>query len=100
MPTKANILLIFVLLTSLALRAQTAWVEGNVTDSTNRPVDLANVAILGEKKGTTTDKKGWFRIEVPANKEVTLAVSFIGYADKHIPVKLEEGEIDHTYRYN
>jgi len=95
MPVKANILLIFVLLFSFLTQAQTAWVEGNIADSVNNPVDLANVAILGEKKGTTSDKNGWFRLEVPANREITLAISFIGYADKRIPIKLQEGEIKH-----
>lgn len=95
MPKQANILLFILFLFSFTLHAQTAWVEGRIADSINKPIDLANVAILGEKTGTTTDKKGWFRLKIPANREVTLAASFIGYADKHIHLKLNEGEIKH-----
>jgi len=95
MPKKASIALLILLLFSIAAHAQNAWVEGNVSDSTGKPVELANVAALGEKKGATTDKKGWFRLQIPANREITLAVSFIGYADKHISLLLKENEIRH-----
>ncbi len=71
---------------------QRATVEGKVTDSLNMPVELANVAVLGEKKGTTTDEKGVFSLEVPADKDITIAISFIGYADNRLEMNLKEGE--------
>lgn len=71
---------------------QNATVKGYVKDNQNKVVDLANVAVLGERGGTTTNKKGFFSFEVPANKEIIIAVSFIGYADKHFKMTLAEGE--------
>lgn len=71
---------------------QYATIKGHVTDNQNRVVDLANVAVLGERGGTTTNKQGFFSFKVPANKEIIVAVSFIGYADKHFKMTLAEGE--------
>ncbi|NOY49870.1 MAG: TonB-dependent receptor [Chlorobi bacterium] len=83
----------FLLLPSLAF-AQTARVEGFVTDSSNsNVVDLANIAILGEKGGTTSDPNGFFSLKVPAERDFILAISFVGYEDKHISFKLEDGEL-------
>jgi len=87
-----NIILLLLLALPGILLSQTAWIDGQVSDSVNNPVDLANVAILGEKGGTTTDRQGRFSLEIPAGREVTLAVSFIGFADKRIILNLKEGE--------
>ena len=78
-------------MTPVLLKAQTAKVEGFVKDSLQRAVELANVAIIGERGGTTTNKNGYYSLDVPANKEIVLAVSFIGFADKHYKLTVTEG---------
>ncbi len=73
--------------------SQTAVVEGTVLDNKNKSIELANIAILGESGGTTTDKKGYFKLVVPAEKDIVLAISFVGFADKKIELNLNEGEV-------
>ncbi len=92
MPVRPIILLILAFCFHLTISAQTAVVEGRITDSLNKPVDLANIAVIGEKTGTTSDKNGFFKLDVPANKEIVLGISFIGFADKKIQLNLEEDE--------
>ena len=92
-PLRPIILIFLMFLLPAFLLAQKTSVKGRVTDSTNKPIELVNVAVLGEKSGTTTDYQGRYRLEVPAGTEITLAFSFIGFADKKIQLKLEEGEI-------
>jgi hypothetical protein len=89
---KSVIIILFVLLFPVILLGQKARVEGRVTDSTNKPIELVNVAVLGEKKGTTTDYQGRYELDVPAGKEITLAYSFIGFADKRIQLTMQENE--------
>jgi hypothetical protein len=72
--------------------AQKATIEGRVIDSLNKPIELVNVAVLGEKKGTTTDYQGRYKLDVPAGTPITVAFSFIGFADKKMLITLEEGE--------
>jgi len=95
---KFSIFLRFIILSifflPVLLYAQTARVEGYVSDSsTNKSIDLANIAILGERGGTTSDPNGFFSLKVPAGKKIILAVSFIGYHDKQIELNLKDGEL-------
>jgi len=72
--------------------AQTAIVKGKVVSADNKAVELANVAVFGEKGGTTTDKKGYFSLVVPANKDIVLAVTYVGFADSKTKLKLKAAE--------
>ncbi len=76
---------------TLAL-GQSATLEGFIIDENNNAIDLANVAILGEKGGTTTNKKGYYSLTIPSEKEVIVAISFIGFADKQFKMTLKKGE--------
>jgi len=67
---------------------QTALLSGKITDENNKPVELANVAILGEKGGTTTNRKGEYELQVPANKDLIIAITYVGFAEKKIPMNL------------
>ena len=71
---------------------QTAIVSGTITDENDKPAELVNISVIGEKKGTSTNARGKFRLEVPANKDIVLGISFIGYADQRDTLHLKEGE--------
>jgi hypothetical protein len=49
------------------------------------PIVGANILIKGRKKGTTTNKSGFFKLEQNHPSD-TLSVSFLGYKTLHIPV--------------
>ena len=89
-----RIILIIILLIcySSVFYGQTAHINGTITDENNKPVDLANISVIGEKKGAVSDAKGKFRLEVPSGKEIIIGISYIGYADKKYPITLEQGE--------
>jgi len=90
-------LIILILVTGVLFPAfvsgQTAILSGKITDEKNKPVELANVAILGEKGGTTTNSKGEYELRVPANKDLIIAITYVGFAEKKIPMNLIDGEI-------
>ncbi|RLD41702.1 MAG: TonB-dependent receptor [Bacteroidetes bacterium] len=92
MQFQPKILFLFLLLFPLIMMGQTAQVEGIVTDENNKTVEWANVAVMGEKGGTTTNENGHFSLAIPAEKEITLVISFIGFSDRHIRLNLKEGE--------
>jgi hypothetical protein len=46
----------------------------------------------GEKQGTTSDKNGHFRLEVPAERTITLVITYIGLVNEEIPLNLRSGE--------
>ncbi len=72
--------------------AQTGFIKGKVISNHNKVIELANVAIIGEKGGATTNKNGEFKLQVSANKEITLAVTYVGYADVKKKIKVKAGE--------
>ena len=61
-----QIIFLFFLLVPAFVLGQSATVEGVVIDENNKVVDLANVAIIGQRGGTTTNKQGYFSLKVPA----------------------------------
>jgi len=71
---------------------ETATVFGRILDERGKPLELVNVAISGLPGGTSTDYRGRYELEVPANIEIYIAFSFIGYEKAVEPVELEPGE--------
>ena len=59
-------------------------ISGRISDEQNVPVAYASVAVYDDAKpitGTVSDDNGKFVLKIPAgNKEIKLAVEFIGYA--------------------
>ncbi len=80
MSKKLLSLTVFILLFALQVDAQTrAYIKGRVTNERNRGMEGVTVAVQGTSIGTTTDRKGSYTLEVPANVTVTVVFSFVGY---------------------
>ncbi len=68
-------------------------VNGVVIDFVTRePLLGANVFVPDLITGTSTDETGSFRLRIPANKRLTIEISFIGYEKKEIDLELAENE--------
>lgn len=59
-------------------------VTGTIVDSSGMPIIGANILVKGTNSGTITDMNGNFSLEV--DKNATLVVSYIGFADQEIKV--------------
>jgi len=77
---KGYFFLCILFLLPFVVLAQTGSITGKVSDETNQPLPGASVVIKGLGKGTSTDLNGNFKIGGLANGNVTMVVSFIGYA--------------------
>ena len=77
-------LLLALTLTTMAWAADQP-VTGTVLDETGNPLIGVNVQIKGTIRGTTTDVKGAYRIDVP-NANSVLIYSFIGFKRKEVTV--------------
>ncbi|WP_159518166.1 TonB-dependent receptor [Sunxiuqinia indica] len=90
-------LILFVLLcifTSSRVLAQSnnATIYGVVTGEKGQAVELANISIKNYPIGTVTDRKGEYLLRVPAEKQVTIVFSLLGYLpqEKTIEANAEE----------
>jgi hypothetical protein len=72
--------------------------RGIVIDSSSRQtLAFANVYIEKLNTGASTDLRGYFLINnIPARKEFTALVSYMGYRSKRITFKVKKGEITDT----
>ncbi|HSG67542.1 MAG TPA: TonB-dependent receptor, partial [Bacteroidales bacterium] len=69
-----------------------ATIFGVVSNEQGNAVEYANVAVIGYAGGVATDGRGHYELLVPANTELTLVVSFIGYEKKMFKVFLQAGQ--------
>jgi TonB-linked SusC/RagA family outer membrane protein len=73
------VFLLFFVLSSAAVFAQSSVISGKVFDEANQPLPGATVTVKGTQKSTSTDANGNFRLTGLANGTVTLQISFVGY---------------------
>lgn len=58
---------------------ETATISGTLKNEKGEALENANIAIVGVTGGTKTDRKGKFSIKIPANKDIKLGISYIGF---------------------
>lgn len=83
---------IFICIQLIASAQNNAFIKGRITDTENKGISWANIAVSDSKIGTSTSFNGTFRLEVPSDKKITLIISCIGYATEYIIVTAKPGE--------
>ena len=62
-------------------------VTGTIVDEKNEPLVGANVELKGTKKGTITDQKGMYKLELDeADKKGSLVFSFVGFEKQTVEI--------------
>jgi len=72
--------------------AQHATISGKVKDEQGNAIEQATVAAEGTAIGTHTNAKGYYTLEVPADKKLSIVYSFLGYELKHKIINLVAGQ--------
>lgn len=80
------------LLTAIVSFAQQAKIKGVVKDGRGRNMDLVTVAVEGTATGTRTGNDGSYELDVPANTDLIVVYTFLGYNTEKKPLNLKEGE--------
>ncbi len=86
------LVLLFLALSVLGQSQPKARIYGTIRNAQAQNLELVNISVMGFPGGTTTDKSGNFELQVPAQKPITVVVSFIGYHTQRIPLQLKENE--------
>lgn len=86
-----SLLLIFLTLQLAA--QQKATVRGVVTDEKGKAVELAHIALHNAPGGITSDFRGRYEIQIPADTNIILTFSFIGYKTSTHSLFLKAGEV-------
>ena len=93
-------ILVLLLCFSLAVQAQsnlenigkTAIVKGKVMDQNNNPLEGATVSIKDNSGGTKTNANGEYNLIVPAERNIQIVFSYIGYQHKIVSKRFTTGE--------
>ncbi len=70
----------------------TATVFGVILDSLNQPIEKVDIVIVGTTTGTSSNRNGSFKLEVPANQDIEIAFSTIAHKITRIKVRLNADE--------
>lgn len=89
---RAALSLGLLMLVSQSLLAQKALVKGRLLDEDKQPIDIVNVALIGYPGGTTTDEKGNYSLEIPANEKVKVSFTHVQYEAQTYELTLAPGE--------
>jgi hypothetical protein len=91
--TKVGLLLFFVSIFSQSVSAQSASINGFVSDkSSGEPLLFVNVAIAGTPRGAATNESGFYKISDIDAGEVEILCSYIGFKTFRKKVNLLAGE--------
>lgn len=71
--------------------AQSATLSGILLDTLNKPIENANVQ--ANQTGSTSNLNGFYTLEIPANKNVTVTFSHINYKSVRVIFNLKTDEI-------
>ena len=77
------------------LMAQTATLTGVLLDASNNPIENAN--IQANQLGTTSNRNGFYKLDITADREVKVTYSHINYKSVSVVFSLKDGEI---YEFN
>jgi outer membrane receptor for ferrienterochelin and colicin len=87
---------IFTLLTFIlsivAIQAQNGIIKGFIISEQNKTLANVNISILSSTKGTISNENGEFEIKNIAPGNYTLLISFIGYENHEVSVKVNPNE--------
>ena len=87
---KKRIFLVFFCFLAQFILAQTARIKGVILDEFNNPIEKVTVSV-GDK-GTETNRNGFYSLEVPAEKEITIVFSHVSFKSATIITTLKKNE--------
>src|SRR5690349_4072219 len=83
--TRNCIILLFFLICSFTINAQSFSVSGKVTDDTGGPLEGATVSEKGTKNTVLSDQNGLFKLNVSSGK-ATLVITYVGREPMEVAV--------------
>ena len=83
---KRILFIVIFLLQQISSIGQT--IEGKITDFKLNPLAAVNISIIDQSGGLISDKDGFYKVNIKANRSYVIAFSFIGYKTEKIRVPM------------
>lgn len=95
MAVKTKLLLSLMLLMPMVVLAQQAVLKGIVLNEQNQPIENVNISYEGG--GTQTDATGFYLLNLPAGRQITVTFTHIGHKPVTVTFLLENNQ---SFEYN
>ena len=79
MRSRLYITILFTILLAQVATAQKVTIKGRVTDENQKPIEIANVSVVGKPVGTVCDLNGNYSLTCDSSDSLVIAYSMIGY---------------------
>ena len=79
MKFRLYITIIFAILFAQGATAQKVTIKGRVTDQNRKPIEIANVSVVGKPVGTVCDLNGNYSLTCESSDSLVIAYSMLGY---------------------
>ena len=94
--------LVFILALNSSLLFSQLKMDGKVTDSLNKPLELANIILINSETNALesfaiSDPNGEYKVAIKKNSSYNLQVSYIGMANYSQLIKTEESDISKDF---
>ena len=89
---KLLFILFSILVYSRVFTQESATISGTILNTAGEPLENANIVIVGEPGGAKADANGNFSITIPANKDVQIGITYIGFTTVFKTVNLKPNE--------
>ncbi len=83
---------IFILTLVATVSAQYGTIHGKVSDKQGSILELVNISVKGKPIGTSSDFQGNYELAIPAEQEVTIYFSSIGYLQLDTIIFVKEAD--------
>jgi len=87
------VFLAFLLFPLISVSQSLGKLSGKITDSEGQPIPRVYVFVNKTTYQTSTDDKGKYKLELPADTTLTVIVSHIGFINKSFEINLKPGAI-------
>lgn len=77
--------------------SQTATIKGVILDENNLPVSNVNIKVSGSTKGSVSNNNGFYLLEIPANRDVSIEFTHLSFKKIISVFNLKNGE---DYEFN
>ena len=76
---KYGLFILMLIFSSLVFGQENVTIKGSLKTSKGKPINKANISVIGTKIGTTSNKKGEFKFEIENTGSFNLEVSHVKY---------------------
>ena len=87
---KYTLLLLIAFLGFFEISAQTATIQGIIFDENQTPIPFANITYINN--GTVSNENGFYNLKIPANQDVELKISYVGFKSITATVNLKPNQ--------